>query len=229
MANNRPINLLDLPPEILRLILQSSPDIDCLVALLSSCRELYYSSSSSYSKLISAVLSQTISVSLIPNAIQLLKAQIAVQGKRDERNSSKIKEFFRNKQIELSNFEWTVAYGIAAAKTHSSITRVADRIAAESLKQWESVAVTKNPESTQLSTLETEIIQRALYRFEIYCVLFPPILMFANTQEYYRGTKVFFDTLMMWDIERFVSIYEALWRLVAPGRCIFVLPIQVIN
>ncbi|KAI5859877.1 hypothetical protein GGS23DRAFT_614708 [Durotheca rogersii] len=72
-------------------------------------------------------------------------------------------------------------------------------------------------QAKDLSGQELVRIKRALYRFELYCKLFPPPEQHYLESSFITAQLVFSRRFPAWENEQLASIRESLWRKVTPG------------
>jgi hypothetical protein len=209
-----------LPLDVLVVILSHSHDLDSLLSSRASCRAFFNAFNNSPTSLTKSIVTRHIDAAVLPEAT--LVAQ-ATQVRLSRTPSSKLPKTFVSRLLSgrnnkaLLNHRWTLSDGIAVIKLHSIITRFAKQFACFYLGWLEA-----NSGISQVDPSDGELarIIRALYRFEIFCILFPPPV--PPPQEkllpIFRGPQVtFLLGFSPWENEQLACVQEGLWRLVVPG------------
>ncbi len=198
------------------IILTHSCDLRSLRSSIASCRAFYSAFSSCPAAVTKALVSLEIDDAVLPEAILAVRA--ASIRRADQPYSelpAALSQLFSPGREALLSHKWSFADGIAAIRLHSII----DHLAATPGSIYPvysgdqiTFAIRNRPQGNELAR-----IKRALYRFEIFCGLFPPPsgrpdLGFREAQ------ASFFSQFAPWENEQLACVHELLWRHVAPGR-----------
>ncbi|KAI1399393.1 hypothetical protein F4819DRAFT_488607 [Hypoxylon fuscum] len=216
------LTLAMLPHDILKVILEYSHDAESLLSTIVSCRAFYEAFNTTPSSVMKAFVSRQIGAAVLPEAIQTLKAASfrchGVSDLSDWELPPTAYRLFSDGRNALLNYQWNLSGGVAAVRFHSLVDDFAQRFASESLfwlqnnsdceeDKYEEVWYDEvDPPSSQ----ERARIQRALYRFETYCSLFPPRNGVASPN--FDAQFPVFSSLSVLEREQLASIYEYLWR-----------------
>lgn len=224
MEKDDPYNgLISLPTEILRLILSFSPDVETLLSAILSCRTLYSAFIPSPSRLIAAVFQKHIDYDSdeFPELIQRLKAKVMFQSKPSRQDTPEMISQLFQQEVNIQEYPWTLPEALEAVQLDKVVKTLAITVSDAYLTSWALLT----PENQQLhqqhqqpaSSSELVRIQRSIYRFEVYRLCIPP----TESKGVYDTTAVrnaFFNHYQPWELEQLSSVYESLWRLIAPGK-----------
>jgi hypothetical protein len=213
--------LASLPHDVLVAVLSNVLDLDTLLAIIASCRAFYSAFKSSPTPIIRDLAFRIIGIAVLPDSILATLARNAGPCRLtgpEEAIVAAVLELLNRRGDEalLTTHKWTAAEGMATIRLHSIIDDMARRFAAFHLSQLERVSgrQQKAPANQELVR-----IKRALYRFEVFCTLFPP--QDRDKQEIptpsFNAQEAFFGTASPWENEEFFIVLESLRRLVAPG------------
>lgn len=209
------IALAALPQDILRIILRHSHDLDSLLSTISSCRAFYAAFKSSTRSITRAIVCQEISVDILPEAIQTLRA--ATFSRPSESEFTLVKsQLFGDRREALLDYQWNPADGIAAIRLNSIIESFASDLAScylSLLRKCRGLGQNGPPSMPELLR-----IKRALYRFEIFCRLFPPDATRITDPAPTKSHISFLALFSPWEEDQLASIHESLWRRVAPSK-----------
>jgi hypothetical protein len=192
-----------LPTEVQQVIMSASTDACSLRSLVLSCSTLYCSFKEADSLIISQVLHNEIGSSVLPEAALTL---------RSPRRPPKYDKEFQNHFLvprQLSPQTWKLSEAVRMSKTAFYIRFFATDYIERVRYKWPDDVVFP-------SQAEIERVERAFYRFEIYCT------MFRYGQANYRfdiseQRRLFFSHFSPWENEQLACIHDYLARLVAPG------------
>lgn len=213
----QPSPIETLSVELVRMILSALPDIATLQKTAISC-PLFYHAFLEVEKFISTrIISSQVDHEVLPEAfaaIESSKARKIHSGTKHSDNKEAVTVYIaRNlRQRPEPPKLWTLNEAVRLEKLHISVSWFANKFATE--------ALAKDPlNRTNAIATPQEIsrIQRALYRFEIYCNLFRDI----NKKQsiFYPDQKtLFFSNFAPWEIEQLGSVHDFLARAVTPGE-----------
>lgn len=228
--NEKP-TLVTLPLDIIFLLLEHCCDLDSLLSLMASCRTFYFAFHNYPTSLTHTLISREIDIAVLPDAIQLLKAaEISRNGPSFSDLPIAVSKLFGEGREALVKDRWSLADGIAAIRLHSIIDGFASKFASYYLSWLQKNS--KRDQETPPSVLELARIKRALYKFEVFCRLFPAVEQDDKSEEarYAIGSSrsenpdfdaaqmSFLSFLSPWEREQLACIHESLWRQVAPGK-----------
>ncbi|KAI0379665.1 hypothetical protein F5Y04DRAFT_127420 [Hypomontagnella monticulosa] len=227
--------LTTVPHEVAVNILECCHDLDSLLSLIASCRYFYSVFHTYQISIMHTFISREIDPAVLPEAVQASKAaEIYRRGPSFSALPFAVSELFGEGRGALVKDRWSLADGIAAIRLHSIIDRFASELAFDYLIYLKQNSCQEEREGPP-STTELARIKRALYRFEVFCRLFPPVddckipqenLHFKlrmsdksrSTDPDFRAAQVsFISFLSLWEREQLYSVYESLWRQVVPA------------
>ena len=208
---------MELQAQILALL----PDIGTLRTAVLSCPAFFHAFRYSEGPIMNSVLLGEIGSAVFPEAVIALEASSIRHGKptvQERANSVSQKQLLRREQVQ---WIWTPADALAASKVHFYVHSFATKFASAALSRVPSCSglqLEHSPSTQQ----ELERIERALYRFEIYCNLFPPSRSMeseiASGDSAAMQYEAFFSRFAPWENEQLACIYDFLVREVSPGR-----------
>lgn len=205
-----------LPVDVLVLILRQSHDLESLLSSRASCRVLHDAFNHYPTSLIKSFVTREIDGAVLPEAILAVKA---AQIRRTRPLSSELPAAVsqllsdsRDSKAFLDH-RWTIADGIAAIKLGSAVNFIAKRaelVYLSRLKAYEWGAY------WEASDGELARFKRALYRFEIYCSLFPPPEGIPDS-DFEAARFGFLMRFSPWENEQLACLHELLSVAVAKG------------
>ena len=206
-----PLNSLSgLPVEIKQAILSSLPDMASLKALISTCSCFYYSFLHCESLILTNVLLNQITPSLMPNAVATFKSSEMIPWTKE--TAENLSMLYTTGETFAGPRKWTLRNALVLSKMHEHVQFFTHRLTVDALLLH---PVTGLPEAdpTPVSPSELRRIQRALYRFEFYCNLF------AFKRKCNGGSdKIFsinFRKYAPWENEQLACIYDHLMQYVS--------------
>jgi hypothetical protein len=114
---------------------------------------------------------------------------------------------------------WTAPEAFAIGKLHSCVEKFTADFVAEMLRKTSALGCADDPPpSWPASRAETDRIQRAFYRFEVYCNLFRDRKQ-TLFKHHERG-DLFFSKFAPWENEQLACVHDFLFRAVCPGACL---------
>lgn len=220
------LHLTKLPEELLRVILSHSYDFRSLEAAVKSCHALYDAFKAFPGPIVADVALRGVSHSVAPYIVARLEAArydgYARKGELLERAKDVT---LRCRDEKVSKFEWNLTDGIAAARFHDVIARMARDLAAGYISRLSSYT---GANEDAASDAELNRIQGALYRFEIFRLLIPsPRSTFTGPfsdaeveqcQEAYEAKVVLFSPYAHWENEQLGAVYESIFLRVAASK-----------
>jgi hypothetical protein len=211
-----------LPLELRQQILASVPDVGTLRTAVLSCPVLYYAFHESPISTITSVLSSEIGPAVLPEAAMVLEASSIGQCILSDPGMADTILQKHWLQREKVRWKWTLTDALAISNLHFYVDSFAMKFASTALPRIPSCY----GQQSEYSQQELERIKRALYRFEIYCNVFPLKLFIdagdlpGTTSTYDRIemlTEGFFSKFAPWENEQLTCIHDFLVREVIPG------------
>jgi len=192
-----------LPTEVQQALLSASTDVYSLRSLVLSCSTLYHCFKGTESLIIHQVLLNEIGISVLPEAVLALRSP-----RRPPKYDKEFQNYFLvTRQIPPKT--WKLSEAMHMSRTAFYVQFFAADFIERVRYKWPDDVVFP-------SQAETERVERAFYRFEIYCT------MFRYGQANYRfhiseQRRLFFSHFSPWENEQLACIHDYLARLVAPG------------
>ncbi len=194
-----------LPTEIRQAIMSSFTDIASVQKAALSCSTLYYSFKGAESEILARVLSNQVGIDVLPEATATLKSSHLRLSELEGFTS----QYLRQRQPPP--LSWTFADARLISKIHDYV----DFFTRDYVKKALSDRLYEP--SAKATPTEINRIQRAFYRFQIYCNMFGP---FQNTRNFRveEQQPLFFTHFSVWENEQLACIHEYLIRVVIPGQ-----------
>ena len=200
-----------LPIEVAQLVLFSAPDSRSLRSLVLSNRLFYSSFLALESEIIPSVMHNEFDPAVLPDLLATINSRkIAhAQGYTFE---SFLAPYRRN-ALRLPS-TWSFCDSLSATKMKEDAVSLTLRF----VDSIDVSALSKRP-GLPLSMSQSEVnrIHRSLYRYELYCNLFPLMKYPGICGRTNRFRSNFFEMFAPWENEQFVAIYEFLWLCVSEG------------
>ena len=203
-----------LPSELIEHILGLLPDVTSLLSSILSCSSLYSVFSKVEILITSKVVERSISEEVLPEAVATWKSSL-LGLRRDVLLQDFADDQLRSRQH--SKPSWTLSEALPLAGLHRHVEYFSTDFALQTLAglgedYTYNTALTESPSSDELHR-----IQRAFYRFEIYCNLSrsrQPDPFVLDEQP----LMVFFSKFSPWENEQLGCIHDYLFHKVSPGK-----------
>lgn len=162
-----PLNSLPgLPVEIKQAILSLLPDITSLKALISTCSCFYKSFLDCESSILTKVLLNQITPSLMPNAVTTFKSSDMTPWTKERAENLLL--LYTTGETSSVLRKWTLRNALVLSKMHEHVQFFTHRLTVDALL-LHPVTGLLDADRASVSPSEVRRIQRALYRFEFYC------------------------------------------------------------
>lgn len=209
------ISLTTLPVELRQKIL-SYLDISSLQAVSNTCSSLYCALSGSKQLLAKAVLLNEFDEALLPDACLLLQSMqikpwsvAAVKSFLDGHENATIETY--------AHLSWSLTDIYALGVLHQHVKSFAADFASSALSAM-------NPNSENKSTrqhllaAENRRIERAFFRFELYCKLFGKDMEYGKRIKSEEQVDLFLVKFSAWEIEQLACVHDYLFRRISVGK-----------
>lgn len=206
MSDERQRSALEqLPNEIKSAIFAALPDVRSLRCVILAGRVLYFAFKSDESSIVRQVLSHQIQQCVLGDAVTVWKAKRAeLKGW----NRQHIDRLFEGYHYGTDAFLQTcdLASALEIARFRETVQSLSSCLADQSLRSFSEKY--GNGDVFQAASQKEMIrIERAFYRFELYCVFF------GNTEERLidpgrKQREAFWDRFAPWEIEQIACVYE---------------------
>ncbi|KAI3323322.1 hypothetical protein HD806DRAFT_544087 [Xylariaceae sp. AK1471] len=219
---SRPSPIGELPVELVRSVLSALPDITSLKTAVLSCPLFYYTFLEAETTITMQVLLNEIGISVLPEAIAAYESSRVRSVVSDPICPEAIVDFLnQNFSQRLTPPRCcSLQKALQLERLHLCVDGFAQKFA--------SAALAEHPidRSESLATYEeTCRIERALYRFEIYCNLFSkprkvrpyPWWELPEEPDPIEQKKLFFDKFAPWENEQLGCIHDFLFRIISPA------------
>lgn len=209
----RPGPIAGLPVELVRIILSSLPDVASLQPAALSCPLFYRVFLEAETSITTQVLLNQIDISVLPEAMAASESlRLRVHG-TDPKSRQAIMDFVAQnlRQRQTPPRSWSLRNALRLGRLHSHVDGLAEKFAR--------AALTKPPIDSASSITthqETCRIERALYRFQIYCNLFCEDQK-APSSVYGEQQRLFFANFAPWENEQLGCVHDFLVNVVSPG------------
>ncbi|TVY73585.1 hypothetical protein LSUE1_G006855 [Lachnellula suecica] len=195
-----------LPVETQQAIMLALPDAESLKSLALSCRSLFGAFKDAELLVTRQVVLNEIASGVLPEAVAVLEASFTTTWDRSSVQGFMSRHF--DARITPSR-NWTLSDALSVTKIQSHISYFAEDffLKSSSMQSFGSHVL-------PLSENERLRIDRAFYRFEIYCNLFRDFKnpLFALSEQ----RVVFFSRFSPWENEQLACVHEYLLRVVSP-------------
>lgn len=200
-----------LPTEAVQAIMCSLSDIASLKALALSCSTFYHSFKASESLTVYQILLNQIGTEVLPEAYATYESsriqRISVETTRDFAG----RYLSSRRPVPIRN--WKLKDALVISRLHDDVECLAESYVERAME----VRRKDGKEARSPSNVEIWRIERALYRFEMYCNLF------RSRQSIYGHyvtdqVDTFFFAFAPWETEQLACIHEYLVGLVSPGK-----------
>lgn len=209
----RPSPTEGLSVELVRMILSAVPDVASLQAAALSCPLFYRAFLEAETAITAQVLLNQIDVSVLPEAMAASESSSLRPHDTEPKNGEVIVDFVTQnlRQRPTPPRYWSLRKALRLGRLHIYVDGLA--------KKFAMAALTKHPlnRSKSIATRqEIYRIERALYRFEIYCNLFRESPK-AQSSVYGEQKQLFFANFAPWENEQLGCIHDFLVQIVSPG------------
>lgn len=198
------------PVELKQALLSALSDVPTLRSAARSCSSFYHAFLSAEELITTQVVKNHIDADVLPEAVVALKSfrsqPFTRQGVADF-----VDNHLRSRMSPPDS--WTLSEAFPLGNLHSSVERFASEFIAEMLNTSSEFAYVDAPPAWPVSRHEMNRIQRAFYRFEIYCNL----LRDPDVSQAIDIGKPFFSKFAYWENEQLGCVHDYLFRAVCPG------------
>ncbi|TGJ83304.1 hypothetical protein E0Z10_g5440 [Xylaria hypoxylon] len=209
---SRPSPIEGLPVELVRMILSALPDVVSLQAATLSCPLFYAAFIEAEASITTYVLLNQVDISVLPEAIAASDSSWLHPHDTEPQSRKAITDFVtRNLRQRLTPPKsWLLKNALYVGRLHVCVEQLAKQFAEETLIELPAAR------STSSATYQEGCrIQRALYRFEIYCNLFRETPNVQSTV-YGEQKQLFFANFSPWENEQLGCVHDFLVRAVSP-------------
>lgn len=223
-AETQPSPIEGLPVELVRMLLSHLPDVASLQAAALSCPLFFYAFLKAEGTITTQVLLNHIDISVLPEAMIATESSLLRPHDPEPEGREAILEFVSRNLRQRPSLPryWSLRNALDLSRLHFYVDWLAE--------QFSKQLLIKKPLS-QTSSFPTRQercrIERAFYRFEIYCNLFretpstKPILFCESPDVqsivYSEQKTLFFANFSPWENEQLGCIHDFLVRTVSPG------------
>lgn len=217
MAHRTPATLSSLPLELRQAILSHVENPVALEAAVTAgkCLEEALQASGG-SIIIAKVLQRVIPQPLIPEAVAILHAREA-QDRDNDALVEFLDEYFDSLRDDRPNHCWTLSEALAANALQQSVQQFTDDFVAQALSRHPVTDVAVQPSNVDPpGERELQRIQRAFYRFELYCNLLHRGPKKRTTRLHQLGQAgLVLSRFSPWENEQLGCVYGFLYNQVA--------------
>lgn len=207
-----------LPIEVKLVIMSALPDVWSLTSTALTCSSLYRILADNEALLTSKVLLNETNFDILPEAVAALESSRLKPWTRQHIRDFTFQHLHARK---LPTQRYALSDALHISKLYYHVRYFAVDFASKTLAK-RPVSGHLEPTSAPPSQAELTRIQRAFYRFEIYCNLFrdPERTLFSVAEQ----RDVFFSCFSPWENEQLACIHDYLFRVVSPGMYPLQLP-----
>jgi len=199
-----------LPVELKQNLLSALTDASSLRSAALSCPSMYYAFVNAEELIISQVVKNQIDADVLPEAVVALESSRLQPWTRHG-----VMDFIRHHLHARTCLprSWTLSEALALGRLHSGVERFAAEFMAEMLNSSSAFAYIDAPPGWSVSKNEMIRVQRAFYRFEVYCNLFREPMKFEPIET----EGLFLCKFSYWENEQLACVHDYLFRAVCPG------------
>ncbi|KAI1347768.1 hypothetical protein F5Y01DRAFT_307292 [Xylaria sp. FL0043] len=214
LQDSRSRTIESLSVELVCMILSALPDVESLQTAVLSCPLFYSAFRAAETSVTTHVLFSQIDASVLPEAMAAIESsRLGAFKERCKRQRWDAARDFITRNLRkrpIPPDTWLLKRALPLGRLHSCVEELA--------KQFAEATVSRGPAARcPLSTTNRERcrIQRALYRFEIYCKL----LCEADWERriYHNQDILFFSNFSPWENEQLGCVHDFLVRAVSPA------------
>jgi F-box domain len=210
MTSRSPIE--SLPPELVQHILSFVPDVTSLLATILTCSSVYNAFIGVEVHITSQLVRNFMDVEVLPEAAAALKSSGLAPWTLESMQKF-VDDQLLSRQAPL--LSWTLSEALPLNHLHRHVEYFALDFASRALAKLAAPGDTNAMPASSPTLDELYRIQRAFYRFEIYCNLFgerkPPAFEVRDHED------VFFFKFAPWENEQLCCIHDYLFNAVSPG------------
>lgn len=199
--------------ELVRMVLSAIPDVASLREAALSCPLFYRAFFDAETAITTQVLLNQIDASVLPEATAASESSSLRPHDPEPQSRQDIFDFVaRNlRQRPTPPKSWLLGEALRLGRLHFHVDGLARMLARAALTQHPLNSTAAIPTSQ-----ERWRIERALYRFEIYCNLFRESPQVASSV-YWEQKRLFFENFAPWENEQLGCVHDFLVRAVSPG------------
>jgi len=207
------------------MILFALSDVPTLKSTVLTCSAFYSAFSIAQVSITTHVLTNQVGMDVLPEAIVTLESQTAPWTKQSVH--AFCQKHLRSRSTPPQDQSWTLSKALPVGILHRCVQTLADLFVSQALSQPSGPGKLDHVPSYPLSHMELARIQRAFYRFEMFCNLFGN----GVDKDYsgYRDVRMFLRRFSSWENEQLACVHDFLMRLISPGRQITEFLVKVLN
>ncbi|KAI8948488.1 hypothetical protein F4801DRAFT_556711 [Xylaria longipes] len=209
----RPSPIKELPVELLRMILGVLPDVPSLHAAVLSCSMFYRAFLEAETSITTQVLLNQIDVDVVAEATIASKSALLRPHDPDPKSREAILDFVAQnlQQRPAPPTAWSLQKALHLGRLHFHVDALAKKFVATTLSRHP-----LNQSSHLVTDQEICRIERALYRFEIYCNLFREVSD-VGSPIYDEQGSLYFAHFAPYENEQLGCIHDFLIRAITPA------------
>ena len=207
MSSHGPLSLTSLPLEILQAILSFSCDGIVLRDIVLSSSSFYRAYSAAPQSILRNVVRNELSEGVVPDAIAVVQAFSIPPS-----NESLIRAFLESLHHgpPWTPEAWSLMQSVRLSRINRSVKYFADDFSSTLVANPITGILDENP--APLTRMERNRIERAFFRYELYCTLFQD--QKSRPDSYYQRL-LFLNKFAAWENEQLACVYEYLRRKLA--------------
>jgi hypothetical protein len=200
----------EFPLELKQALLSALSDVSSLRSAALSCLSLYHAFLNAEELITTQVVKNQLDADVLPEAVTASKSSRSQCWTRKSIMDF-VGQYLRSRMSPPKS--WTLSEALPLGNLHSSVERFASDFIAEMLNMSSEFAYIDGPPRQPVSRHEMNRIQRAFYRFEVYCNLFRDPKVFDPSEI----RNLFFFKFSHWENEQLACVHDYLFRAVCPG------------
>ncbi|KAH0592215.1 hypothetical protein MHUMG1_10071 [Metarhizium humberi] len=210
----QPASIERLSVELLQMVLLELPDVSSLRAAALSCPLLYEVFLHAETTITTQVLLKQIDDSVLPEAELVFLSSSLHHGPEPEYQHSLVDFITQNlRQRPTPPSSWSLQKALQLERLHLCVSELTQKFVHTTLTTY---PMTQS--ECTATRLERCRIERAFYRFEIYCSLFRMLPeIYAELPTHIEQKRLFFACFAPWENEQLGCIHDFLVRAVSPA------------
>ena len=197
------------PLELKQALLSALSDISSLRSAALSCSSLYHAFLSAEELITTQVVKNHIDADVLPEAVAAFNSS-----RSQSLDTQGVLDFINHHFCSRTSPDsWTLSEALRLGSLHSTVERFASEFISEMLNTSSKFAYIDAPPGWPVSRHELNRIQRAFYRFEVYCNLFRDPKVFDS----FEIGDLFMFSFSHWENEQLACVHDYLFRVVCPG------------
>jgi hypothetical protein len=202
-----------LPMELKQMILSTLSDVSALKSTALTCSSFYSAFTSAEASITTHVLTNQLGIDILPEAIATLESQATSW--TDQGVYDFLRKHLRSRSPPPKHQLWTLSQALQLGILNRCVQTFTEWFVSQALSQPSGPGKLDHVPSYPPSHMEIARIQRAFYRFEMFCNLFRRAV--DMDLQNYEKRLMFLRHFSFWENEQLACVHDFLTRLITPG------------